>query len=177
MLPIEDRFWSRVVKCIHPECWQWVGAVDVYGYGQYNNRAFGTSKAHRIAWLLIRGPIPDGLTLDHLCRNKVCVNPDHLEPVTAEENHRRYREARTHCRNGHELGDGITRCPTCYKAKQKRGDERRRARRLAGDLLIGLPDDAHGKWSTYTSRGCRCELCKAAARAAGQAYRARKQAS
>lgn len=65
-------------------CWEWVGDRTDEGYG----RCAG-APAHRVAWLMFRGPIPDGLALDHLCRNVSCVNPDHLEPVTTAENNAR----------------------------------------------------------------------------------------
>lgn len=70
------------------DCWQWTGSCDKDGYGKFrfNNRHF---RAHRFVWELLVGPIPDGLVIDHLCRNTGCVNPDHLEPVTNEENLRR----------------------------------------------------------------------------------------
>lgn len=78
-------------------CWAWVGRVDKHGYGRY----FG-HLAHRLSYESFRGPIPSGLELDHVCRFKLCVNPDHLEPVTRAENMRRRSEAQTHCKNGHE---------------------------------------------------------------------------
>ncbi len=66
-------------------CWEWTGNVDSHGYGQtlYLGRRIG---AHRFAYLLLVGEIPDGLVVDHLCRNRLCVNPDHLEPTTNREN-------------------------------------------------------------------------------------------
>lgn len=94
----EGEAWAKQLK-LHPrdrytenpdtECWDWQGAVHYTGYGQVDSRTYGTSMAHRFIYELHRGPIPEGLTLDHLCRNTTCVNPAHLEPVTAAENTRR----------------------------------------------------------------------------------------
>lgn len=69
-------------------CWNWIAAKDKNGYGakKFNNRAM---KAHRYMYEKLCGPIPEGMTLDHLCRNRACVNPAHLEPVTARINTRR----------------------------------------------------------------------------------------
>jgi len=79
----EERFWSSVLAV--ENCWEWLGSRDGWGYGAFfaDGRYIG---AHRYAYQLRRGDIPKGLTLDHLCRNKGCVNPDHLEPVTLREN-------------------------------------------------------------------------------------------
>lgn len=71
-------------------CWEWTGARSRNGYG--NVKIKGRNQvAHRAVWELLVGPIPAGLQLDHLCRNKGCVMPDHLEPVTPKENTRRGR--------------------------------------------------------------------------------------
>jgi hypothetical protein len=91
---IRARFWARVEK--RPDgCWIWTGVINHNGYGRYtyarpDGRSLA-SRAHRIAYELLVGPIPDGLQLDHLCRVKACVNPAHLEPVTQDENMRRTR--------------------------------------------------------------------------------------
>lgn len=77
-----DGFWGKIVKGY--ECWYWIGARDRNGYG-----VFGQLKAHRYAYTLLVGEIPQGLGLDHLCRVRRCVNPKHLEPVTQAENNRR----------------------------------------------------------------------------------------
>lgn len=95
-----ERFWRRVEKS--DSCWNWVGHASG-GYGRI--RHDGTRvQAHRYAYETLVGPIPEGLQLDHLCRNRMCVNPDHLEPVTPRINYLRgvspmAEQARqTHCR-------------------------------------------------------------------------------
>ena len=76
---------------VHPisECWEWRGARNSSGYGSVTNGRGGSALAHRVAYETLVGPIPDGLTIDHLCRNKACLNAGHMEPVTREENSRR----------------------------------------------------------------------------------------
>lgn len=81
------RFWSKVDK--RPGgCWLWTGTMLRSGYGQFR-LGLGHVRAHRFAYELLVGPIPEGLTLDHLCRVTACVNPLHLEPVTLSENVKR----------------------------------------------------------------------------------------
>lgn len=81
-----DRFWGYVQPTGF--CWEWNGQMD-NGRARYAGRG-----AHTIAYEALVGPVPDGLTLDHLCRMPACVNPDHLEPVTASENTKRAWSAR-----------------------------------------------------------------------------------
>lgn len=117
-----DFFWQRVQHGTEvDDCWLWTGTVDTPGYGrvQINRRKIG---AHRVAYEALVGPIPEGLDLDHLCRNRLCVNPAHLEPVTRRENLLRgntvpaQRAARTHCPAGHEY----TPENTYYSARNQR---------------------------------------------------------
>lgn len=81
-----ERFWAKVDHT--PTCWIWSGSRDGKGYGLFwdGDRQV---RAHRFAYELLREPIPDGLTIDHLCRVTSCVNPDHMEVVTVSENVRR----------------------------------------------------------------------------------------
>jgi hypothetical protein len=111
-----DRFWSMVNKT--DTCWLWMGYLqDGYGSVGFDNKQW---LAHRLSYTLIIGEIPEGLQLDHLCRNTICVRPQHLEPVTNEENMRRAVDARTSCRRGHlytnattAYGNGQRYCRLC----------------------------------------------------------------
>lgn len=129
---LQQRFDEKVEKQADG-CWRWVGAIQKAGYGCLWNGE-RVCLAHRIAYELFVGPIPDGKEIDHLCRNRWCVNPLHMEPVTGHENNMRgfsvaARNAkRTHCPQGHELsfkkerGGTKTRryCKTCRNASSLR---------------------------------------------------------
>jgi hypothetical protein len=89
-------------------CWPWKGQKNAGGYGLIKIDGF-SYRAHRVAYANIRGPIPEGMTLDHLCRTRECCNPAHLEPVTMRENTLRgvgitaQQAQQTHCKRGHPL--------------------------------------------------------------------------
>lgn len=93
-------WWSKVD--VSEGCWNWLGTISDRGYGYFWTGERDV-RAHRFGFELLVGAIPDGRELDHLCRNRACVNPDHLEAVTHEENMRR---AATVCRQGHPLVPG-----------------------------------------------------------------------
>jgi hypothetical protein len=101
-----ERFWSRVAKGAAHECWVWTGAQFNGGYGRFKAAGRDTV-AHRWSYEMVNGPVPNGLQLDHLCRNRLCVNPAHLEAVTARTNVLRGETitaaniAKTHCAKGH----------------------------------------------------------------------------
>ena len=119
-----------------PDCVLWMSDND-RGYGKV--RIDGVNKrVHRVVWERLNGPIPDNLTVDHLCRVRSCVNPAHMELVSAEENIRRMAAARaraTHCKRGHEFTpsntylrtDGRRRCRTCMDAYESARRQRRSA--------------------------------------------------
>jgi hypothetical protein len=116
------------------ECVKWAGALNSSGYG-VTRRAGRLVLAHRAAYEEQHGPIPDGLELDHLCRVRSCVNPEHLEPVTHAENMRRSARLITHCPHGHFYDEANTsyngtarRCRTC-KNERERDRGRRRLRK------------------------------------------------
>lgn len=88
--PALERFMAKVQVAQPAGCWIWMGALNSHGYGNfYAGGDHGAVPAHRWAYRHLRGPIPRGLDLDHLCRMRPCVNPDHLDPVTHAENVRR----------------------------------------------------------------------------------------
>lgn len=141
---LRTRFWSKVEKT--DGCWLWTDAPNQgTGYGRLNIGQGRTRLAHRIAYELLVGPVPVGLTIDHLCRNRLCVNPAHLEPVTRGENVLRGvskagRSARpTHCPRGHAYDDANTyRTPVggrqCRACKRLR-DAKRPTTRAGRDAL------------------------------------------
>lgn len=142
-MSLPEHFWNKVEKT--DTCWNWTGsAADGYGrFGSATNAVYsvyGTSLAHRIAWDDANGRVPDGLELDHLCNNRACVRPSHLEPVTHDENLRRAVERRDTCRNGHRYtvenrvsmyGDqaGRERCLECRRKTNRESIRRQRARK------------------------------------------------
>lgn len=125
-------------------CTPYTGTLNANGYGYSGTATHGERLAHRIAWVAANGPIPDGLTIDHLCRNKACVNVDHLEVVTYGENTRRAWAAnpRTHCRRGHEFtddnvvigADGYRTCLTCKRVANREAAARYRAKRAKAEI-------------------------------------------
>jgi hypothetical protein len=123
----DSRLPTRIWDKIHPEpnsgCWLWLGFVGADGYGQ--SKLGKARVAHRIVYEAMVGEIPEGLVIDHLCRTRCCVNPDHLEPVTHRENLLRGETLasmflkRTHCSKGHDLtfayrrAGGSRKCRRC----------------------------------------------------------------
>lgn len=137
-----DRFWSKVDKT--DGCWQWRGTITPGGYGQFSIKGKHYT-AHRLSVVASGRLIPAGLVCDHLCRNRACVNPDHIDIVTNGENVRRgiagdllkVRNASiTHCPKGHAYTPENTRidprkrrsCRACDKARPSKRCIERRAR-------------------------------------------------
>lgn len=133
-------------------CWVWKKGKNPLGYGQLRLSRTEKVQAHRYVYELIKGPIPEGLELDHLCRNRACCNPEHLEPVTHRINILRgesplaVNARKTHCVNGHPFtpentytqtidgGKPVGRgCRICHREHNKRS----RAKRKLKDLTKG----------------------------------------
>lgn len=137
------RLWGRIAE--PPSgCWLWLGNTTRNGYGQISMGGRKTQRmhmTHRLVWELLVGEIPTGLELDHLCRQRSCCNPAHLEPVTRRENLVRGKTiiadavGRTHCIHGHEFTPentyldrrGKRGCRECRAASCRRYEERKKA--------------------------------------------------
>lgn len=134
-----SRFWAKVDRRTKGECWPWLGGKNPKGYGRYHVGPRQV-QAHRFAYELTIGPVPDGLVLDHLCRNPGCANPYHCQPVTSRENTLRGQgpaaqaAQRTHCPQGHPydtIRQGWRACSVCLKEQAARQREVHREHRLA----------------------------------------------
>jgi len=144
-------------------CWTWTGRRHSKGYGVIESMAL-RYPAHRVSYLLHVGPIPHGLVIDHLCRNRSCVNPAHLEPVTNGENVLRGTSVAavhwraTHCFRGHEFTlcntrikrDGGKLYRSCIECRRQREAAARMDsltdRRHKPRKVVTLPRDAQGRW-------------------------------
>lgn len=132
----EERFWQKVDRRGGSDCWPWLGnRVKTHcgmEYGLFRHGSLVTC-AHRFAYRFLVGPIPEGLDLDHLCRNTLCVNPKHLEPVTKAENNYRGNSwsgrntRKTHCPQGHPYDEANTYlwrghriCRACSRERARR---------------------------------------------------------
>ena len=127
-------------------CWLWTGALDPKGYSHVTVRG-RTTRGHRLSFETHKGPIPAGLEIDHLCRTRCCVNPDHLEAVTHAENvargdysgngkDRSWYVPQTHCKRGHPLsGENLFVNPrgarVCLECRRAQDRDDKRARRIA----------------------------------------------
>jgi hypothetical protein len=159
-----DAIYARIEPLIdrHADgCWLWLGARIAGGYAQLNvKRDDGRwipIRVHRFMYERFRGPIPDGLVLDHLCRRRACINPWHLEAVTSEENTRRGDAAKAlrsgRCKRGHELvGDNVVirlngrrRCVPCSRINTQ-------TRWRALHPVRRTPGEARRAW-THCKRG------------------------
>ena len=126
--PAPVRFMKLFVPVTESGCWLWTSGVTRGGYSRFvlfnRRQVYG----HRYSYELFKGPIPNGLEIDHLCRVRCCVNPDHLEAVTQRENGRREAAAQTHCKRGHQLSgvnlridsNRARQCKACDKIRRRR---------------------------------------------------------
>ena len=150
--PLVERFWDYVWPEPTSGCWLWSGAIADTGYGSIRTSRPEprTLLAHRLSYELTNGPIPEGLELDHKCRVRCCVNPEHLEPVTHSVNHRRgigFNRRKMHCPKGHSYagenlrigirGDGskFRMCRICSNAARARFYAKRKNRHEISDVL------------------------------------------
>lgn len=146
---VNEYFVNRVE--VTPDgCWEWTRARTPAGYGflQIRSRSRVPIGAHRLSYELHVGPIPEGLTVDHLCFNPPCVRPDHLRLLTNSENAKNQRDAyKTHCKRGHEYtpentriktgGNGKRDCKTCHRDRERLARRVREAGRVRSGPLRG----------------------------------------
>mgnify|MGYP001601937125 CR=1 FL=1 len=148
---VDQRFWEKVDKNGSNGCWVWGAWTNERGYGLFSPTHRDKIFAHRWAYENINGPIPEGYQLDHLCRNRICVNPAHLEVVTPQQNTLRGQSfaavnaRKTHCPQGHPYDlfntsmhfSGRRRCRACWRVKAVMADARaglKAAVQAAGEL-------------------------------------------
>lgn len=176
---------SKVVEAPGPldtPCWLWTGGLRPNGYGRvsWDNKGVGV---HRLVYEYFKGPIPEGLQTDHLCRIRHCVNPDHLEAVTPQTNVRRSESVcainakKTHCPLGHPYTPenthidkhGKRNCKTCARLRQAEYQARLRAEKIErGEYVLPSAAKTHcpsGHEYTpentliHVSGGRRCREC------------------
>ena len=145
-----DPTWKRFARdfvVAESGCWQWTGSLYAVGYGRFSTGGRWVT-AHRWCYERLIGPVPPGLDLDHLCRNRPCVNPQHLDPVTRRENLLRgetipaRNSRKTHCPSGHAYTPENTRiyrsgryCKACNRERCRIDSRDRRARERAARMV------------------------------------------
>ena len=134
--PWQTRFWAWIEKDPQTGCWNWTAYKTPRGYGLLKLEKSAGGKlvmTHRLSYEMHKGPIPEGLVIDHLCENIACCNPDHLRVTTQRNNVLRgigapaQNARKTHCKRGHPLPEN-RKCKPC---RQIRARELRERRRLA----------------------------------------------
>lgn len=189
LLDLPERLQSKISPEPMSGCWLWIGACDRDGYGKAT-RENRSERAHRVVYEAIMAKVPAGLQLDHKCRVRCCVNPDHLEPVTGAENTRRGLNAnrsKAACPRGHAYTDENTMlrsggrfCRECDRARCRERAARVRSgeltpKRRSGAALASHCKRGHAMAPENVYDTGRQRMCKACHSARVSAYKARLQ--
>ena len=129
--PIQDRLIEKIAEPYdgHNDCWLWTGGTAGKGYGniQVGGRKGRKQYVHRVSYEMFVGPIPTGYHIDHLCRNRRCIRPDHLAAIPGSENSSQGNGSKTHCPAGHAYNEVNTRiyrgkryCRACHSGEYQR---------------------------------------------------------
>lgn len=181
MAKLEARFWAKVRKSEDANgCWEWTGSKTSGGYGRVylsNKCAPSNWQAHRLSWLLKNAQIGDTLCLDHLCRNRICVNASHLEQVTLKENIMRgisfsaLNAKKDYCENGHKFDEWNTyipkgrtnrMCKKCRKAHYINKRDKARQKSVRSNNLCNNRHEFTSE-NTYANGAHRtCKICATA---------------
>lgn len=142
-MTLAQRFEGKYLRAAHDVCWTWIAGKNKEGYGEIKAESGNRKlKAHRVSFEIHKGKIPDGLVVDHICKNPSCVNPIHLRAITKTENTMigdgfyAVNGRKTHCINGHEFtpentikhSGGGRRCLACKRIKHQEYKKRKRLR-------------------------------------------------
>lgn len=162
LFDLPERIQNKIMPCPTTGCWLWIGLSMPTGYGcvNLNGRRW---YCHRLMYHLLVGEISNGLHCDHLCRNRICCNPLHIEPVTPRENLLRSPITnasigikKTHCKRGHEFTSDNTLLKCVGSRRECRICRNDKRRYQYQQLINRIPVNGHHRHK----KGCPCRACK-----------------
>lgn len=124
MATLLERIEAKYQIVEETSCWVWTASTDAAGYARIAIGNYKYRRAHRALYELLYGQVPEGLVLDHLCKNRSCVNPSHLEPVTQKENVRRGKLVKHICEHGNPMSTCEPKCRNRYIAMWRKSKKK-----------------------------------------------------